>query len=68
MKWSKMRDGLAATGSDGTIYRLRRDPLRIEGTTPDGEVIEPLAGNVIPWRDEGEAKWWAEENNLWRAQ
>lgn len=66
MKWSKMRDGLAATGSDGTVYRIRRDPLRIEGTTPDGEVVTP--DESVPWRDDGEAKWWAEENNLWRAQ
>lgn len=68
MKWSKMRDGLAATGSDGTIYRLRRDPLRIEGTTPDGEVIEPLTGADMPWESEGSARWWADEMDLWRAQ
>lgn len=66
MKWTKMRDGLAATGHDGTVYRLRRDPLRIEGTTPEGEAIEPLQDHTIPWRDEGEAKWWAEESDLMR--
>lgn len=66
MKWSRVRDGVAATGADGTVYRLRRDPLRIEAVTPDGEVIEPLAGHMIPWRDEDECKWWAEEREAMR--
>lgn len=66
MKWRKIKDGLAATGDDGVVYRIRRDPLRIEGTTPDGEVIEPLQDDKTPWRDEGEAKWWADEHNEWR--
>jgi hypothetical protein len=61
-----MKDGLAATGTDGTVYRLRRDPLRVEGVSPDGEVLVPLQDDKTPWRDETEAKRWCEEHDAWR--
>lgn len=66
MKWTKMRDGLAATGHDGVVYRIRRDPLRVEATTPDGEAIEPVQDDKTLWRDVEEAKWWCDEHNQWR--
>jgi hypothetical protein len=66
VKWSKMRDGLAATGADGVVYRLRRDPLRVEGVSPDGEVFAPVQGIERPWCDEMEAKRWCEEHDAWR--
>ena len=68
MKWSRVRDGIAATGADGCVYRIRRDPLRVEVITPEGEVIEPLQGHTIPWRDEAEAKRWADECDAMRRQ
>lgn len=64
MKWSRVRDGVAATGADGTVYRLRRDPLRIEAITPNGEVVTP--DETVPWESEGAAKWWADEHNEMR--
>lgn len=59
-----MRDGLAATGHDGVVYRIRRDPLRVEGVTPDGEVIEP--DQSVPWQSEAEATFWCRENDEMR--
>ena len=64
MKWLKLRDGVAATGADGTVYRLRRDPLRIEAVTPDGEVVTP--DETVPWESEGAAKWWCSEREAMR--
>jgi hypothetical protein len=66
MTWRRLKSGLAATGSDGTVYRVKIAEDQVVVTTSGPSAVEVVQGVGMPWLSESEAQAWCEEHDAWR--